>query len=85
MHPSIFQSTYTECHAWQTEGATGVSLLSLSVGSETVPELGIVNTQVHTHTHPHTSIHSMAGCYQKTPWIDVESVAPHPISLISDL
>lgn len=27
----------------------------------------------------------MAGCYQKTPWIDVESVAPHPISLISDL
>ena len=43
MYPSIFLSTYTECHAWQTEGATGVSLPSLTVGSETVPELGIVS------------------------------------------
>lgn len=86
MYPSIFLSPHTECHAWQTEGATGVSLLFLTVGSETVPELGILLAVAceYTGTLIHTLTLTLTQAY--TPWLDVIKrqhglmwrVWPHP-------
>lgn len=71
MYPSIFLSPHTECHAWQTEGATGVSLLFFTVGSETVPELGILLAVAceYTGTLIHTLTLTLTQAY--TPWLDV--------------
>ena len=70
-----------------------MSLLFLTVGSETAPEWGILLAMAceHTGTLIHTLTLTLTQAY--TPWLDVIKrqhglmwrMWPHPTSLISDL